>query len=52
MKKLTPEEQVAYQEGYATAKKNHKDDFKYGYFTGLIFALITYLFCLTFNLYI
>tara|TARA_R100000664_G_C2741179_1_gene129633 strand:- start:1362 stop:1520 length:159 start_codon:yes stop_codon:yes gene_type:complete len=51
MKNLTPIEQVAYQEGYHKAKENYKNNFKYGYYTGFAFAVITYIFCLTFNLY-
>ena len=50
MKKLKPTEQVAFQEGFATAQKKHKQDFLYGFYTGLVGAIITLIICLTFNL--
>ena len=49
MKKLIDTEQVAYQEGYAHAKKKHKNDFLYGFYTGFIGVIITIIFCLTFK---
>ena len=52
MKNLKPEEQVAYQDGFATANTKHKDDFIYGFYTGLVASIITAIICLTCNLYI
>jgi hypothetical protein len=51
MKNLKPIEQVAYQEGYADAQQKYKGDFLYGFYTGLVGAIITLIICLTFNLY-
>jgi hypothetical protein len=51
MKNLKPTEQVAYQEGYADAQKKRKDDFLYGFYTGIVASIITVFICLTFNLY-
>ena len=51
MKKLIDTEQVAYQEGYAHAKKKHKNDFIYGFYTGIVAFCIVAFLCLTCNFY-
>jgi hypothetical protein len=47
----TPDEQIAYQEGYLDSKHKYKGDFKYGLFTGFAFSFICLIINLTFKLY-
>ena len=47
----TPDEQLAYQEGYFDSKQKYKGDFKYGLFTGFLFSFICLIINLTFKLY-
>ena len=51
MKKLSPIEQVAFQDGFASAQKKHKNDFLYGFYTGIVAFCIVAFLCLTCNFY-
>ena len=50
-KKLSPIEQVAFQDGFASAQKKHKNDFLYGFYTGIVAFCIVAFLCLTCNFY-
>ena len=58
MKKLSSEKYTnfissrkAFQDGFASAQKKHKNDFLYGFYTGIVAFCIVAFLCLTCNFY-